>query len=108
VFTPFHKLPYPYPYGRSIDETTTIVHNKDDTIAHVIGSNPPNVMFRRNLLGPRLVSWEALLQRLSNVQLTNEKDEFGWNLHENDKFSVASMYNALILSDLLVYDNKKI
>jgi transposase InsO family protein len=25
VFTPFHKPPYPYPYGRSVDETTTIV-----------------------------------------------------------------------------------
>jgi hypothetical protein len=24
VFTPFHKPPYPYPYGRSVDETTTI------------------------------------------------------------------------------------
>jgi hypothetical protein len=23
VFTPFHKLPYPYLYGRSVDETTT-------------------------------------------------------------------------------------
>jgi hypothetical protein len=24
VFTPIHKPPYTYPYGRSIDETTTI------------------------------------------------------------------------------------
>jgi hypothetical protein len=24
VFTPFHKPPYPYLYGRSIDETTTV------------------------------------------------------------------------------------
>jgi hypothetical protein len=23
VFTPFHKPPYPYPYGRSVDETMT-------------------------------------------------------------------------------------
>jgi hypothetical protein len=23
MFTPFHKLPYTYPYGRSVDETTT-------------------------------------------------------------------------------------
>jgi hypothetical protein len=64
--------------------------------------------FRRNLFGPRLVYWEALLQCLANVQLTNGKDEFCWNLHENGNFSVASMYSSLILSDLLVYDNKKI
>jgi hypothetical protein len=25
VFTPFHKPPYPYPYGRFVDETTTTV-----------------------------------------------------------------------------------
>jgi hypothetical protein len=23
MFTPFHKPPYTYPYGRSVDETTT-------------------------------------------------------------------------------------
>jgi hypothetical protein len=25
VFTPFHKPPYPYLYGRSVDETTTLL-----------------------------------------------------------------------------------
>jgi hypothetical protein len=85
-----------------------IVRHKGDTIAHVMESNPPNVTFRRSLIGPRLVSWEALLQRLANIQLTNGKDEFRWNLHENGKFSVASMYNAMIVSDLPVLDNKKI
>jgi hypothetical protein len=85
-----------------------IVRHKGDTIAHVMESNPPNMMFRRSLIGPRLVSWKALLQRLANIQLTNGKDEFRWNLHENGKFSVASMYNAMIVSDLPVLDNKKI
>jgi hypothetical protein len=53
-----------------------IVRHKGDTIAHVLGSNPPNMTFKRNLFGHRLVSCEALLQRLANVQLTNGKDEF--------------------------------
>jgi hypothetical protein len=66
------------------------------------------VTFRMSLIGPRLVSWEALLQRLANVQLTNRKNEFRWNLHENGKFSVASMHNAMIVSHLPVLDNKKI
>jgi hypothetical protein len=66
------------------------------------------MMFRRSLLGPRLVSWETLFQRLANVQLTNGKDEFRWNLHQNGKFSVGSMYNAMTVSDLPVLDNKKI
>jgi hypothetical protein len=53
-----------------------IVCHKGDNLAHVLGSNPPNMTFRRNLFGPRLVSWKSLLQRLANVQLTNGKDEF--------------------------------
>jgi hypothetical protein len=36
------------------------------------------------------------------------KDEFQWNLYENGKFFVASMYNALISSNLPVLDNNKI
>jgi hypothetical protein len=80
---------YPALYG--------IVRHKGLTIAHVLETNPPNVTFRRNLYGPRLVSWEVLLQRLANVHLTGGRDEFHWNLHENGKFSVSSMYNALIL-----------
>jgi hypothetical protein len=57
------------------------------------------VAFRRDLSGQRLVAWDALLQRLANIQLQNGHDEFRWNLYENGKFSVASMYNALILPD---------
>jgi hypothetical protein len=53
-----------------------IVRHKGDTIAHILESNSPNVTFKRNLYGPRLVSWEALLQRLANIQLTDGKDEF--------------------------------
>jgi hypothetical protein len=85
-----------------------IVHHKGDTIAHVFESNPPNVVFRRNLYGPRHVSWDNLLQRLASIQLIVGRDEFQWNLHENGKFSVASMYNALISYDLPVLNNKKI
>jgi hypothetical protein len=59
------------------------------------------------LFGPRLISWEALLQRLANIQLTYRKDEFRWNLHENGKLLVASMYNALVETDLPVDRNKK-
>jgi hypothetical protein len=85
-----------------------IVRHKGDAIAQVLESTTPNVSFRRSLYGPRLVSWESLLQCLDTVQLTDGKDEFHWNLLENGKFPVASMYNVLISSDLPVLDNKKI
>jgi hypothetical protein len=87
---------------------STVCH-KGDTIAKVMKTSPPNVTFRRDLSGQRLVSWNALLQHLANIQVQSEHDEFRWNLHESGKFSVASMYNALILRDVpidLVSNNK--
>jgi hypothetical protein len=34
------------------------------------------------------------------VQLLQDKVEFCWNLHENEKFSVNSMYRVLVHSDV--------
>jgi hypothetical protein len=34
--------------------------------------------------------------------------EFSWNLHPHGKFSVCSLYNAIIQSDIPVENNKKI
>src|SRR5207237_3731232 len=67
-----------------------IVRHKSDTIATVMESAPPNVTFRRNLVGPWLAAWNALLGRLALVQLTQVTDVFRWNLHVNGKFSVDS------------------
>ena len=45
-----------------------ILRHKIDTLAKVMESFPPNVSFRRSLLGPRQESWIALLQRLASIQ----------------------------------------
>jgi hypothetical protein len=76
------------------------VCQKGDTIAKVLETSPPNMSFRRDLSGQRLVSWNPLLLHLANIQLQNGHDEFCWNLHENGKTSVAFMYNALIQPDV--------
>uniref|UniRef100_A0ACD5UXU2 Uncharacterized protein n=1 Tax=Avena sativa TaxID=4498 RepID=A0ACD5UXU2_AVESA len=85
-----------------------IARNKSDTIAEVLNASPPNVAFRRDLIGARLASWHALQVRLADIQLTDEHDEFRWNLTENDKFSVESMYKALVHSKVPVNENKRI
>jgi len=85
-----------------------IVRHKNDTIATVMETSPPNVSFRRDLVGPRLVAWNALLERLQRIQLSQGSDVFRWNLHDNGTFSVDSMYRALIHSDVPVDSNKKI
>jgi hypothetical protein len=88
----------------------TIVRYKSDTIAEVMETSPPNVTFRRYLSDQRLVDWDALLQRLANVQLQAGPDEFRWNLHEDGKFSVRSMYNSLIHPDIPIdkHSNNKL
>jgi hypothetical protein len=75
-----------------------IVRHKGDTIAKILETSPPNMSFRRDLSW--LVSWNALLLHLVNIQLQPVHDVFRWNVQENGKFSVASMYNVLIQPDL--------
>jgi hypothetical protein len=72
-----------------------------------MAASPPDVMFRRDLIDPRLTAWNALIQRLDSVQLSTGPDEFHWNLHPNGKFSVGSMYKATIQSDVSINSNKK-
>jgi hypothetical protein len=74
----------------------SIVRRKSDTIASVMATSPPDVTFRRDLIGPRLVTWNAQLQHLDSIQLSARPDEFRWNLHPNGKFSVGSLYKAII------------
>ena len=85
-----------------------IVRHKGGTIATVMESFLPNVKFKRDLFGPRLQSWNILLQRLSTVQLSHGSDVFRWKLHGNGQLSAESMYRALIQSDVPVDNNKKI
>jgi hypothetical protein len=54
----------------------SIVRHKSDTIALVMATSPLDVTFRRDLIGPRLVAWNTLLQRLDSIQLLIGPDEF--------------------------------
>jgi hypothetical protein len=71
-----------------------------------MATSPPDVTIKRDLVGHRLVAWNALLQRLATIQLSTAPAEFHWNLHKNGEFSVDSMYNALIHLNIPVDDNK--
>jgi hypothetical protein len=53
-----------------------IVCYKSDTIKKVMATSPLDVKFKRDLIGQRLVAWNALLQRLATIQLSPETDEF--------------------------------
>ena len=74
----------------------SIARHKFCTIVVVLGSNPPNISWRRNLLGHNLVAWNDLLPQIANIQLAENRDISLWNLHQNGQFSVKSLYLALI------------
>jgi hypothetical protein len=44
---------------------------------------------------PKLVAWNNLLPRMTNIELTNEQDEFHWNLNPYGKFSMKSRYQGI-------------
>ncbi|PNT68802.1 hypothetical protein BRADI_3g45376v3, partial [Brachypodium distachyon] len=69
------------------------------TIAEVMTSVPPNIAFRRNIVGARAIVWEELCVKLASVQLIDQPDSFSWALLSLGLYSVKSFYHYLINSD---------
>jgi hypothetical protein len=80
--------------NRTLREQYLALYNrvclKNYTIVLVMATSPPNETFRQDLIGPKLVAWNALLQCLESIQLSTGPGEFCWNLHPNGKLSVGS------------------
>ena len=53
-----------------------IVRKKQDTIDEVLRTPSPNLSWRRDLIGSKLVMWNDLVSWLANVVLTHDRDEF--------------------------------
>jgi hypothetical protein len=77
-----------------------IVRQKQDNVAEVLSSSPPNLSWHRNLIWQKLAAWNELIPCMANIILCHEWEEFQWNLHPNGKFSVKSQYLAMIHADV--------
>jgi hypothetical protein len=73
-----------------------IVRRKHDYVQKVLNSISLNISFRRNLVGANLRNWHAIMTSLHDLSLQEERDSFVWALHSSSRFSVRSMYAALI------------
>jgi hypothetical protein len=82
-----------------------IVRYKEDTLQKVMKTSPPSMTFRRDLIDPRLISWNELLQKLASIQLSEGTDEFRWSLTKNGVFSVNSLYRELTIPSQPVINN---
>jgi hypothetical protein len=69
--------------------------------AEIFSSRPLNVSFRRNLVAENLKSWHDLVIRLINIRLIDRSDIFKWPLNSNDQFSINSMYQAFIDTNIV-------
>uniref|UniRef100_A0A453HRF3 Reverse transcriptase zinc-binding domain-containing protein n=1 Tax=Aegilops tauschii subsp. strangulata TaxID=200361 RepID=A0A453HRF3_AEGTS len=69
-----------------------------DYVGIVFQSTPLNIQFRRALVGERWNAWMHLVQRLIDVQLSNQPDSMHWKLARNGVLTVKSFYMDLINS----------
>jgi mannosylglycoprotein endo-beta-mannosidase len=69
-----------------------IVQHKDVLVANVLQGSHLNIAFRRNLDEYKWTRWMHLVGRLIEVNLTDTKDNFVWNLMTSKEFTVKSMY----------------
>jgi len=51
-------------------------------VAEVLSSSTPNLSWRRDLIGSKLVMWNNLTAHLANITLNYERDDFKWNLDQ--------------------------
>jgi hypothetical protein len=73
-----------------------VVRRKQDTVAAVLNSTPPNVSFRRVLRGQNLNNWNRIVSSIADVQLSEDPYFFHWSLHSSGQFSIKSIYAALV------------
>jgi hypothetical protein len=74
---------------------------KNRTLANILGTNPPNISWCRDLIGDNLMAWNILHSRITNIELSQEDDEFHRNPHHDGVFSVKLHYLDLIHNAVL-------
>ena len=77
----------------------SIVNYPHASVANVMNHRPLNISFRRVLVGDKQTTWNNLVAIVSNIQLSNERHTFTWDLHRHGVFSVRSMYQYLMNLD---------
>jgi hypothetical protein len=82
-----------------------IARRKSDTVENIFSRVPLNISFRRQLTGNNLVMWHNLVHSIMGVCLNYQNDVFRWNLHQNGKFLIHSMYLVLISNGAIIRNN---
>jgi hypothetical protein len=63
-----------------------IVWGPHDTVQSVLSHAPLNISFRRTLVGGKLTAWHEVQLKVAQVNLSDERDIFSWNLTKDGVF----------------------
>ena len=69
-------------------------------MAEVLHTQILNLSWHRDLIANKLAMWNNLASRLPTVVLSQERDDFKWNLDQIGVFTVKSHYLGLIHQDI--------
>jgi hypothetical protein len=82
-----------------------LTRKKGSSVAYVFRTVPLNVSFRQGLTGANLEAWFRLVSLVVAVQVNSVRDVGEWDLHQNKKFYVNSMYLALMSNGIIRQSN---
>ena len=64
------------PLREQYPQLYNIARKKQDTVAAVLSTQIPNISWRRDLIGQKLVMWNNLVSCLSTIVLGQDRDDF--------------------------------
>ena len=69
-----------------------VVRHKNVRVANGLASVPLNIVFTRRIVGDKWTAWLHLVERITQVSLSDEPDVFRWSLTTTGTFTVKSLY----------------
>ena len=83
------------PLKISFPKLFNITSNPDIAVAEAFVNGQWHIEFRRQVVGDLLDEWEDLLSHLSEVELSEGRDEVFWALERTNKYSARSLYRLM-------------
>jgi hypothetical protein len=81
-----------------------IIRKKSTTISDIFSTRPLNISFRRRLVNANLQSWHNLVFSIASIHFNDQSDIFRRSLNSSGQFSVISMYQAILDSNILPHN----
>jgi hypothetical protein len=82
-----------------------IIRRKNATVAEILSTRKLNITFRSSMVAENLYSWNHLVLRVVHIHVRERTNIFRWLLKYDGKFSVSSMYQALLDTNIVPHNS---